>query len=272
MTDPLPRLLEPAELALLIKQGQHKLLILHTGEAQAYAEGHIAGALYLPSTRLMCGVPPAIGRLPEKEDLCRLFSGMGLTPEHHVVACDDEGGGWAGRLLWTLDVLGHERWSYLNGGITAWRDESLPLSAEPEIPVPSDFQAEIHREPIAEAEDILQKLGEPNFAIWDARSKEEYEGNRLRSKRGGHIPGAVHLEWLSLMDPTRSLRLRDLSEIDRELEAKGLGADREIVTHCYAHHRSALCYLVGRLLGRRIKGYHGSWAEWGNRDDTPIET
>jgi len=271
MTDTLPRLVEPAQLSELLRQDEHSLLLLHTGDAQVYAEGHIPGALYVPPKRLLCGIPPAIGRLPEKNDLCRLFSEIGLRREHHVVACDEEGGGWAGRLLWTLDVLGHDAWSYLNGGITAWRDEHLPLSVEPGVPTPSDFQAEINREPIAEAEDILGQLGAPDFAIWDARSRAEHEGQRVLSKRGGHIPGAVHLEWLELMDHKRSLRLRDLDELDRELEARGLGAQQQIVAHCQAHHRSALCYLVGRLLGRRIKGYHGSWSEWGNRDDTPVE-
>ena len=266
-----PRLLEPAQLAALLEQDDGTLLVLHAGNPQSYAEGHIPGALYVPPKSLMCGVPPATGQLPQAEELSRIFSAIGLHPKRHVVACDDEGGGWAGRLLWTLDVLGHEAWSYLNGGIVAWRDAGLPLATEPGVPTPSDFQAQIHRRAIAEAEDILQKLGEPNFAVWDARSRAEYDGQRVLSKRGGHIPGAVHWEWLELIDTKRSLRLRELEEIDRELEARGLGAQQHIVTHCQSHHRSALCYLAGRLLGRRIQGYHGSWSEWGNRDDTPVE-
>ena len=86
----------------------------------------------------------------------------------------------------------------------------------------------------------------------------------------GHIPGAVNLDWLALMDPERALRLRaDLGEL---LASHGIVPDKDVIVHCQTHHRSALAYLALRLLRYpRVKAYPGSWAEWGNRDDTPIE-
>lgn len=81
--------------------------------------------------------------VPSTEALSRLFSALGLTRDTHVVAYDDEGGGWAARLLWTLELIGHTRYSYLNGGIHAWRDEGLEETTEPTAPIPSDYQAEI---------------------------------------------------------------------------------------------------------------------------------
>ena len=73
-------------------------------------------------------------------------------------------------------------------------------------------------------------------------------------------------------DPERGLRIRDYAELITELEALGLTPDKEVITHCQSHHRSGLTWLVGKALGfEKIRGYAGSWKEWGNRDDTPVE-
>jgi len=169
-------------------------------------------------------------------------------------------------------VLGHSRWSYLNGGILAWQQAGLPTTTVPAEATPSQYEVVIHRTPIAEVEDILPRLGQEDFTVWDARSREEHEGTVARSKRGGRIPGAVHLEWLDLMQHDNAKRLLEPDELRQRLAALGIDEKHEIVTHCQAHHRSALCYLAGRLLDLHIRGYHGSWSEWGNRDDTPVES
>jgi thiosulfate/3-mercaptopyruvate sulfurtransferase len=186
-----------------------------------------------------------------------------------VVAYDDEGGGWAGRLLWTLDVIGHARWAYLDGGLHAWVGAGRALSTEPVSCLPSDIEVVIHPEPVAELEEIRTRLDDPTVTIWDCRSAAEFAGIRSGSRRAGHIPGARHLDWLELMDPARHFRLR--SDLDDVLARAGISASAEVIAHCQTHHRSGLAYLVGRLRGfPKIRAYPGSWAEWGNRDDTPV--
>jgi len=251
----------------------HQTLLVDVGSAQRYAQAHIPGAVLVTPDELVDGRPPATGRLPDQTRLNTLFSRLGLRPDLEIVAYDDEGGGWAGRLLWTLEVVGHRNWAYLDGGIHAWQASGRPLESKPNEASAGTVNVEIHPGPIAEAETIMQALedGNEELLVWDARSAAEYRGERQAASRSGHIPGAVNLDWLELMDREHELRLRkDLAEY---LTARGITPDKQIVTHCQTHHRSGLTWLAARLLGfPKLKAYHGSWSEWGNRSDTPIRT
>lgn len=268
----LPLIVEPEQLAEHLDASQ--LLIIDVPlKAESYAQGHVPGALFVDYRRLLKSSGEVPNDVPDVEALSALFSSLGLTRDTHVVAYDDEGGGWAGRLLWTLELIGHTRYSYLNGGIHAWRDAGMKQSTQQHLPTPSDYRAEILNPQInIDVEGIKERIGDRQFAVWDARSAEEYNGEKGNNKHLGHIPGAVNMEWTDAMDPERALRLRDYAELITRLEALGLTPDKEIVTHCQSHHRSGLTWLVGKALGfKQLRAYSGSWQEWGNRDDTPIE-
>ncbi|MGP9677222.1 sulfurtransferase [Halomonas sp. AOP27-A1-41] len=267
----LPLIVEPEQL-----QGhldQPALLIIDVPvNPDNYRQGHVPGAVYLDFRYLMRGEGPVPNDVPDVGFLSQLFSALGLTRDTHVVAYDDEGGGWAARLLWTLELIGHTRYSYLNGGIHAWRDAGMLESTEQTRPSPSEYHAQIlNPQALITCDEIKAKLGDKQFAVWDARSKGEYDGEQGNNKHLGHIPGAVNMDWLNAMDRTRSLRIRDYAELITELGAMGLTPDMEVATHCQSHHRSSFTWLVGKALGFNIRGYAGSWGEWGNRDDTPIE-
>ena len=271
----LPLIVEPDQLARHLDAPS--LLIVDVPlRAESYGEGHVPGAVFLDHRLLMRGADPhshgVANDVPSEEALSRLFSSLGLTRDTHVVAYDDEGGGWAARLLWTLELIGHTRYSYLNGGIHAWRGAGMPQSTEPAAPKPSEYRAEILKpDTLISAEDIKEKLGDTDFAIWDARSAGEYNGQVGNNRHLGHIPGAVNMDWLTVMDRQRDLRIRDYAELITELEAIGLTPEMEIATHCQSHHRSSFTWLVGKALGFNMRGYAGSWNDWGNRNDTPIE-
>ena len=244
------------------------LLVQITSRA-LYEQAHIPGSVLEEPSELVCGIPPATGKLPSLSEIESTLTRIGYQPNQKVIAFDDEGGGWAGRFFWTLDVIGHHDWAYLDGGMHAWHEAGLPLSQSPTQAEPGEaLNLTINLDPIAEIADVMAALNDDAQVIWDVRSAEEYAGLRSGSARAGHIPGAVNLDWELLKDSGRQLRL--VEDLDGLAASLGLLDADQVITHCQTHHRSGLSYLVGRLLGLHIRAYHGSWAEWGNDPDTPI--
>jgi thiosulfate/3-mercaptopyruvate sulfurtransferase len=267
----LPLLVEPKELAAQLPLAN--TLIIDQSKLDSYLQHHIPGAVHLDFKRLQLGQRPTPGALPSVNDLSALFSELGLTSDTHVIAYDDEGGGWAGRLIWALDVIGHSQYSYVNGGIHAWLKDGLTTEAGNNQVLASQFQIQSLRHEFSLTKDqIIERIGKPDFAIWDARSAMEYSGENVFSARGGHIPGAINYEWTLGMDANNGLRIKNLDEFRELLRAMNIDESKEIVTHCQTHHRSGYTYLVGKILGFNIKAYAGSWSEWGNDEKTPINT
>ncbi|NHH86600.1 rhodanese-like domain-containing protein [Cobetia sp. MB87] len=273
--DLLPLIVEPQQLAEMLDHPDIVIVDVPL-KAESHAR-HVPGARLLDFKQLVGSNDDDIPGVPSPEALSGVMSALGITRDSHVVAYDDEGGGWAGRLLWTLALLGHTRYSYLNGGLHAWQGDGLPMSDNDSEWSPSEYHAAyLNTSVMATREDILDRLAadEPqdSVVVWDARSLEEYRGEKGQNARLGHIPGAVHFEWTEAMDRERNLRIRDYAELVTELGARGLDPEQHIVTHCQSHHRSGLTWLVGQALGfSDVRAYPGSWKEWGNRDDTPIE-
>ena len=268
----LPLVIEPDELEQHLQD--ENLLIVDLSRHAQYVQAHIPGAVFLDYNHLTAMKKPVMGLLPDAESLSRSLSAIGFTEQHQVVAYDEEGGGKAARLIWTLHALGHFKTSMLNGGLISWYRENHELSADPVTVTPSDYRAEFkNMDVVADADYIMQQLERDDFRLLDARSLEEYTGSRRYAERGGHIPGAQRFEWTEGMDPNRNYRLLPVDTLKAKLNDLGLSADREIVAYCQTHHRSALSYLMLKYMGyERVRGYHGSWSDWGNRADTPVET
>lgn len=264
----LPLVIEPAELAARLQAPE--LILVDLSSAARHAEGHIPGARWVDSKRTQLGQPPAPGLLPEKAQLEALFGELGHNPDAVYVVYDDEGGGWAGRFIWLLDVIGHPHYHYLNGGLQAWLGEQRELSREPVAAATGTVSLTLHDDPTASREYLQARLGADDLAIWDARSPAEFSGEKVLAARGGHIPGAVNFEWTAGMDGQRGLRIR--SDMAQVLAGLGITPDKEVITHCQTHRRSGFTYLVAKALGyKRVKAYAGSWSEWGNHPDTPVE-
>lgn len=264
----LPFVMEPTQLAALIAQPTSKLLIIDMCAEPTYLQGHIDGAINVSPQKIISGQAPFPGKIAPIDQLNRVFSFLGLTPDTHVVVYDDEGGGWAGRMIWTLDAIGHKHYSYLNGGLHAWLASKQPITREIPTLTPSKVNAKLDSRVVIEIPDVLLELERADALIWDARSPAEYSGERITALKSGHIPNAINCEWTNLMDPSNGLRIR--TDAKAYLASLGITDTKRIITHCHSHHRSGFTYLVGKALGFNIRAYHGSWAEWGNHPNTPF--
>lgn len=264
-------LIEPEQLAPELDQPGRAIVDLCRPDV--FAAGHIPGALSLDFAAIVRVQAPVMGLLPDEAKLSAVLSNLGITPDTHVIAYDDEGGGKASRFLWTLAAIGHTRWSLLNGGLHAWKSGGFPLTTAPSVAAtPSKYSARYTGQVVADRAYILDRLKDSATVIVDARSPGEYNGSDVRAERGGHIPGAVNFDWQLGMDRNRGLRLRSAEELLPKLAVLGITPDKEAIAYCHTHHRSALTFVMLKALGfERVRGYPGSWSDWGNQPNTPIE-
>ncbi len=147
-TPQLPLIVEPEELERQL--GQESILVVDLCKPEIYAQSHIPGAVHLDYAQIVAVNKPVMGLLPNESQLNEVFSSIGLTPEHHVVAYDDEGGGRASRLLWTLEAMGHTRFSLLNGGLHAWTLERRALKSGTETRARSQYRVQRRETVIAD--------------------------------------------------------------------------------------------------------------------------
>ncbi|MCW8931414.1 MAG: sulfurtransferase [Gammaproteobacteria bacterium] len=265
-----PLLIEPQTLKKHLDD--ENLLIIDLCKRETYQANHVPGAIHFDYSHIVKVDKPIMGLVPDDAKLVEIFSSLGIDNNIHVVAYDDEGGGKACRFMWTLELAGHNKLSLLNGGIFSWANSGLPLSQTESLPSPSTFETQKNQSILATLEYIQANLDNEQVQLLDSRSLAEYRGSKVYALKGGHIPGAIHYEWTDAMDRNNNLCMLPINEIEQTLLDKGVDKDKTIVAYCHSHHRSSYSYYVLKMAGyKNIKGYAGSWSEWGNHPDTEVE-
>jgi thiosulfate/3-mercaptopyruvate sulfurtransferase len=264
-----PQLLWSVE-ELASRLSDPKLVLMDMRPPEAYANGHIPGARSFD----IFGISLIDTRQQPLEAFLwiieHLIQAKGVNSDSVVVAYDDVAGMRSARLFWFLEFFGHDNAHVLNGGFNAWQAAGLPISRDAVIPKGGNFKMNPRRERLATVEEVLGKLRDPSVVIVDTRSDGEYTGQLVRAKRGGAIPGAVHLEWTNNLDPKGFFK--PAGELAKMYAERKITPDKEIIPHCQGAYRSAHTYLALRLIGYpNVRNYLGSWGEWGNKDDLPIE-
>ena len=199
-----------------------------------------------------------------------LFALRGVSPARPVVVYEDNSGMRAARAFWFLEYLGHPNVRVLDGGLAGWTAAGLPVTRDAVAPIPGAWHGTPTPERLATWRDVLTRLDDPGVVLVDTRSDDEYFGRAVRAARGGAIPRAVHVEWTRNLTPGG--RFKPVDELRAMYTDARVTPDREVVTYCQGGYRAAHTYLALRILGfPRVRTYTGSWKEWGDRPDLPIE-
>ncbi|MGE3960756.1 MAG: sulfurtransferase [Dehalococcoidia bacterium] len=253
------------------------LVVVDLRAAEDYAAGHIAGAVnVIPgdafSTTDANGVS---GQIAPAEQVAGALAAAGITPEDTVVFYDGGNSLWAARSLWVLDVYGHANTRVLDGGWAVWSAESLATSTEAPTVEATEyaFSGEPNGDIIANLDELVAAINDPEKLVCDVRSAEEYTGRDVRSAQGGHVPGAVNEDWAQALD--ESSRFRSAEELRSIYQDTVLVSDDEstVYVYCQTGVRAAHAWFVlSELLGlEHVENYDGSWQEYGNRTDVEIE-
>ena len=264
-------LITPLELSSLLGQGGAKSpLVLDLRPPEAYTAGHIPGAIHLDLWGVsLIDTDPA----PLKAFMWMIehvLAAHGVNANAPVVVYDDQSGMRAARAFWFLEYFGHPNVRLLDGGYTAWTAGGLDVSRDAGPPPKSEWTGQRNEHTLATWREVRNALGRPDAVILDTRSDGEYCGTAVRARRGGAIPGAVHIEWTRNLSPEGDFK--PAGELKTMYEDAGVTPDREVLTYCQGGYRAAHSYLALRLLGYpRVRTYVGSWKEWGDRDELPVE-
>ena len=248
-----------------------RLCLVDLRSAEAYEKGHLEGAVNVNPALLNRSEPPMGGLLPEPGAVNQFMRNIGARLGDQIIAYDAGLETPAARLMWVMDAYGYEAGSWLSGGYKAWTTTGLPVTTEPFTANPGDLTLSLIGDNVISVDGLLGELNKPSIKVLDVRSAGEYHGTDIRAAFSGHVPGAMHTEWTSMLDGCG--RLLDDADLEQQLAVLGASHDDTVIVYCQSHQRSSVTYVALKHLGYTdVRAIDGAWSAWGNREDTPKQS
>ena len=255
------------------------LVVLHvTRERPAYDAGHIPGARFLSLADLVTTRDGVLNELPPASDLKKAFEAAGVSDSSRVIIYTEGPVLPATRAWFTFDYLGFSSHAaLLDGGFQKWKAENRAISKDVPAVTPGHFTPKPRPEVLTGIEPVKDLSwaatnGNPAAILLDARSPEEFRGERAASEitRPGHIPGALSVFWQQDAATKDSPALRSEAELRKAYEGAGLTADKPVITYCNTGMQATESYFTLKYLGYDVKLYDGSYSEWSSAKGTSV--
>src|SRR5271157_583216 len=256
-----------------------KIRIIESDEdVTLYDSGHIPGAIKISWQADLND--PVVRDYLNAGNFSSLLSEKGIANDTTVVFYGDKNNWWATHNFWVFELFGHQAVRILNGGRKKWEDEKRQFTKEVpsypkakyKLPTRDDGRTRVFRT------DVLTHV-EKKLPLVDVRSPAEYSGEKLHmpeypqegALRGGHIPGAKNIPWAKAVREDGTFKSAD--DLKELYQSQGITPGSNIITYCRigersSHSRFVLTYLLGYP---KVRNYDGSWTEWGNLVNVPIE-